>query len=76
MENKYKIKVNIKEFEVGGLTSLKVRGFGYLEECLSHGDMNANNMIFDEKTKTISFIDFEKTGFWHVYRDFISLSLV
>lgn len=72
LENRYRLTVGRKRFEVEKLEVLKTRDFGPLEECISHGDMNANNMIVDDKAKTIAFIDFEKTGFWHVYRDFVS----
>ncbi|MDU8927671.1 phosphotransferase [Alisedimentitalea sp. MJ-SS2] len=42
-------------------------------ETICHGDMNANNIMYEPKSGTIAFIDFLRTGLNHIYRDFISL---
>jgi CheY-like chemotaxis protein/thiamine kinase-like enzyme len=40
--------------------------------CIIHGDLNGNNIIISEN-KQILFIDFQDTGFGHVFEDFIAL---
>lgn len=40
--------------------------------CIIHGDLNGNNVIISEN-KQILFIDFQDTGFGHVFEDFIAL---
>jgi thiamine kinase-like enzyme len=65
-------EVGRKKFRLERLETLKTMDFGTLTQCISHGDMNANNMIVNDHVDSLAFIDFEKTGFWHVYRDFIS----
>lgn len=47
--------------------------WGTTKETICHGDMNANNVMFEEKSRTIAFIDFLGTGYNHIYRDFVSL---
>jgi CheY-like chemotaxis protein len=40
--------------------------------CIIHGDLNGNNIIVSDN-KQILFIDFQDTGFGHVFEDFITL---
>ena len=42
-------------------------------ETVCHGDMNANNIMYEERSGTIAFIDFQRTGFNQIFRDFVSL---
>lgn len=72
LENGIRLHLGNRSVEVDRLEVAKTKNFGELFECISHGDLNANNVMVDEKDQTLAFIDFEKTGFWHVYRDFIS----
>jgi len=39
--------------------------------CIIHGDLNGNNVIVSENEQ-ILFIDFQDTGFGHVFEDFIA----
>lgn len=47
-------------------------GWGEVVECVSHGDLNGANLLYAGGESPIVFIDFEDTGFWHVFRDFVS----
>ncbi len=46
--------------------------WGRVEECISHGDLNANNILVNSSKDSVVFIDFQNTGRHHIYRDFIS----
>lgn len=48
------------------------REWGIVSECVCHGDLNGNNILYSDDGKNVVFIDFQATGFWHVFRDFIS----
>lgn len=47
--------------------------WGFVEECISHGDLNANNILVNSNSQGMAFIDFQSTGFHNIYRDFVSL---
>jgi hypothetical protein len=66
------IRLNSKTISVYSLERLSTENFGTLEQCMSHGDLNANNIMYDPETDKIAFIDFQHTGFWYSYRDFVS----
>lgn len=42
-------------------------------ECISHGDLNAGNIMVRSDTAAFSFIDFRHTGWHHRARDFCSI---
>lgn len=46
--------------------------WGLVTECLCHGDMNGNNLLYAAGEAAVVFIDFQDTGYWHVFRDFVS----
>lgn len=46
--------------------------WGTVEECVCHGDLNANNVLVNSERHAIAFIDFQKTGYHNMFRDFIS----
>ena len=46
--------------------------WGKVLECICHGDLNANNILVNERISGIAFIDFQNTGYHNIYRDFIS----
>ncbi len=39
--------------------------------CICHGDLHGGNVLIVPNTDIILFIDFEDTGFHHVYTDFV-----
>lgn len=51
---------------------LSIRRSHRVVECLGHGDLNANNVFMDSKLNSIAIIDFEQSGWNHVFRDFVS----
>lgn len=46
--------------------------WGTVTECVCHGDMSGNNLLYAGEGSPVVFIDFQDTGFWHVFRDFVS----
>lgn len=46
--------------------------WGDVEECVCHGDLNANNILVNSKGGGIAFIDFQNTGYHNIFRDFVS----
>lgn len=48
------------------------RNWGLIRECVCHGDMNGGNVIFSGGDTNVVFIDFQRTGYWYLFRDFIS----
>jgi hypothetical protein len=47
--------------------------WGPVEECICHGDLNANNILVNTSGHRMAFIDFQSTGFHNIFRDFVSL---
>ncbi|MBF0098782.1 MAG: phosphotransferase [Magnetococcales bacterium] len=45
--------------------------WGFYHKCICHGDLNSNNIMIDKDATNLVFIDFQKTGFSHVFSDFI-----
>jgi len=66
------IRLGAKTIRVHSLSRLATENFGALEQCMSHGDLNANNIMYDPDSDKIAFIDFQQTGYWYNYRDFVS----
>jgi len=50
-------------------------GWGPVTECVCHGDLNGNNLLYAGGDAPVVFIDFQDTGFWHVFRDFVSFEV-
>jgi hypothetical protein len=48
------------------------RSHGLVNECVCHGDLNGNNIMYSGMGTNVVFIDFQDTGFWYQFRDFIS----
>jgi hypothetical protein len=46
--------------------------WGKVSECVCHGDMNGNNLLYAGEGSPVVFIDFQDTGFSHVFRDFVT----
>ncbi len=46
--------------------------WGRVTECVCHGDMNGNNLLYAGGDAPVVFIDFQDTGFCHLFRDFVS----
>jgi hypothetical protein len=73
-----KFRVVDEEWELFGRRAIRpgrilfTEDWGYVEECVCHGDLNANNILVNPKTSGVAFIDFQKTGYHNIYRDFIS----
>jgi len=42
-------------------------------QCITHGDLNGNNILVDERSHAAWIIDFERTGFGPAGRDFAEL---
>ena len=67
------------DFRIGTLSFPDVRrtlrnvGNHQVPFCVSHGDLNANNIFLNGSASSIALIDFEQTGHTHVFRDFVSL---
>lgn len=38
-----------------------------------HGDLNSDNILFDDRAGRVALIDFQKTGRGHVFEDFVAL---
>jgi hypothetical protein len=49
------------------------RGVPQTSECLSHGDLNAANILISKGSEDFCFIDFQHTGWHHRARDFCSI---
>ncbi|MCG8431793.1 MAG: aminoglycoside phosphotransferase family protein, partial [Candidatus Omnitrophica bacterium] len=49
------------------------QNWGKYTECICHGDLNSGNIMCDKSLTRIAFIDFQNTGYAHVFLDFISL---
>ncbi|WP_445372105.1 aminoglycoside phosphotransferase family protein [Methylomonas sp. HW2-6] len=47
--------------------------WGCVEECICHGDMHGGNILVQPRNRAIVFIDFQNTGYHHIFKDFISL---
>ena len=45
---------------------------GEVTECICHGDLNGNNVMFEKNSGALSFIDFQSTGYHNIFRDFVS----
>ncbi|MCL2570192.1 MAG: aminoglycoside phosphotransferase family protein [Firmicutes bacterium] len=52
------------------INAFKNRDTGDEEPVLCHGDVQARNILYDEKTDNFSIIDFEIMGEYNIYRDF------
>ena len=48
------------------------RNWGPVKECVCHGDMNGGNIMYAGGDSSVVFIDFQRTGYWYLFRDFIS----
>ncbi len=48
------------------------RDWGMVTECVCHGDLNGNNVMYTGEGNEVAFIDFQHTGFHHLFRDFVS----
>lgn len=46
--------------------------WGQIAECVCHGDLNGNNIMYTGEGAEVAFIDFQNTGFHHLFRDFVS----
>lgn len=46
--------------------------WGDVVECVCHGDLNANNILVNSTDTGIAFIDFQRTGYHNIFRDFVS----
>lgn len=56
--------------------ALRSRDFVYFTtQCITHGDLNANNILVDEEGRTW-LIDYHRTGRSHILRDCIELESV
>jgi hypothetical protein len=49
--------------------------WGSVPLCVCHGDLNGNNILSTEGGDSVVLIDFQDTGMWHVFRDFVSLEI-
>jgi hypothetical protein len=45
--------------------------WGAYAECICHGDLNSNNVMYEEGRGAVAFIDFQRTGYAHVFWDFV-----
>lgn len=70
-----RVRIGPYDFATGSLVSqfLGIRDIADTVICLSHGDLNAANILVPEKSNDFSFIDFQHTGYHHRARDFCSL---
>ncbi|MBE9594693.1 MAG: phosphotransferase [Proteobacteria bacterium] len=58
-----------------GYKSSDLQNFRYLE-VITHGDLNARNVLIDRKTQKINLIDFTRTDVGHFCCDFAKLETV
>jgi hypothetical protein len=74
-------RIDGRSVDIGGLqvplpdALLSTNSWGDVVECVSHGDLNANNIIAELGSDNLALIDFYETGWWYVFRDFVSLEL-
>lgn len=74
-ESSGRVRIGEHDFATGSLVSqfLAIREIADTVMCLSHGDLNAANILVPEGSNEFSFIDFQHTGYHHRARDFCSL---
>jgi len=61
--NVEKIKQEIKEFTLGITDFISEPG------CFTHNDLNAGNIIYNEQTQQVFFVDYEFAGYGNMYFD-------
>jgi len=74
-ESSGRVKIGDYDFATASLVSqfLAIREVAAAKICLSHGDLNAANILVNEGSSEFCFIDFQHTGWHHRARDFCSL---
>jgi hypothetical protein len=63
--------IKISNYNIPSPESFLFAERGECMTCICHGDLNSNNILLSEKSKTPVFIDFQDTGKGHVFVDFI-----
>jgi hypothetical protein len=77
--DRFKLQKKHGGLELGGhlivtpLQELSRRGNQGYKICIQHGDLNTDNILVGEDFRSTILIDFEKTGWGHVYEDFVAL---